>query len=245
MEILLCLVPLVLSGLTLGLGIAYRNRGKQLRTLREQSEEQLQTLKEQSEKQVQSLQERIRALNEHIRELREENERVAREEWFKDIMEIPYRNEIEVEVKFILPLVKFLGYHESDLDLRVPVGLQMGSQSIRGEADWVLWDRGTDPTNPSALVVIEAKAPTHALDEVAQAQARSYAFGLNAPTYALANGQRLQIFRRGVQSDTCIVDCAMDGLAALWPAIYQAMGAKPGTQHDASLRATEGIFCKI
>ena len=221
---------------------------ERIRELKEQSQEQIQALKEQSEKQIQALQERIRelkersqeqiqSLQERIRELREETERIAREAWFEDIAAgTPYRNEIEVEVKFILPLVKFLGYHERDLELRVPVELQMGSQSIKGEADWVLWDRETNPNNPSALVVIEAKAPTsmESLDK-AQAQARSYAFGLNAPTYMITDGERLQIFRRGIRQDTRVVNCAVRDLAASWPAICQAMGAKARTTIIAEL----------
>jgi len=217
------------------------NLSKKLRTLREQSEEQMESLKEQSEKQMQSLMEQgrkemqsleeyIRGLHEQIGELTEENERVAREEWFKDIVKSSYRNEIEVEVKLILPLVKFLGYHERDLKLRVPMDFQIGTQTIRGEADWVLWDSETDPTNPSG--VIEAKAPTQDLHQGAQAQARSYAFGLNAPTYAITNGRKLQIFRRGIQSDTCVVDCAVTELAASWPAIYQAMAKDRTTGQD-------------
>jgi len=172
----------------------------------------------------QALESELETAQESVRRLREENDRLALEEWFRSAADAQYRNEIEVEVKFIYPLLRFLGYSSQSVSVRVPVEVYVGRQQVKGEADWVLWDKLTDPSNPRAIAVIEAKAYTQSLGDQVQSQARSYAFGLNASTYAVTNGQRLLIFRRGVQSDDCLVDCTVDDLSLAWPVIQEALG---------------------
>ena len=173
-----------------------------------------------------SLVKQVVALEHLTKKLEREALEVSRDEWLKNLARVDYRNEIEVEVKFIHPLLQFLGYSNNAFQVRVSVNVQMGRQQTRGEADWVIWDTSTISENQRrALVIIEAKEPGQQLNTTAQEQARSYAFGLNAPTYVLTNGRRLQIFRRGIQSDTCIVDCDVNGLSDSWARIEQAIGA--------------------
>lgn len=162
--------------------------------------------------------------------LREEQEGVAQKEWFKEIARLRNRSEIEVELNFILPLAKFLGYHEKDMGLRVPVSLTVGRQTVTGNADWVLWSTDVDSSTRLAQVVIEAKRSSERLSKEVQEQARSYALGLNAPYYVLTNGQRLRVFQRGIRDDECVVDCGMDELMSNWPLIYEMLGAGRGTQ---------------
>jgi len=122
--------------------------------------------------------------------------------------------------------VKYLGYRESDFKLRHTVHVRVGRGKTRGQADWVLWDGSKHP--PQARVVIEAKAPNQRLDNEVREQACSYAESLRVPVYTLTNGKRLQVFRRGIEADTRIVDCEVGRLAEVWPLIHQAMGIGPG-----------------
>ena len=168
---------------------------------------------------------RVAALESLVCELEHDALQVSRDEWLKSIGEINYRNEIEVEVKFIHPLLRFLGYGSNDFQIRVPVTVQVGRQQTRGEADWVIWHAAAPRGQRQALVVLEAKESGQQLDAAAQEQARSYAFGLNAPMYVLTNGRRLRILRRGIQGDSCVVDCDVDGLPDSWARIEQTIGA--------------------
>jgi len=93
-----------------------------------------------AKKSEQALTRRITALKYLIKELKQDALQVSRDEWLKAIGRIDYRNEIEVEVKFIHPLLRFLGYDSNDFQIRVPVTVQVGRQKTRGEADWVIWD---------------------------------------------------------------------------------------------------------
>lgn len=121
-------------------------------------------------------------------------------------------NEVEVESKLIVPLLIHLGYPLNQWQQRVTVAVPVGRNVTNGEADFVVYH-----PNGRVALVIEAKAPGVALDEMVQRQARSYAYALNAPHYLLANGQQLQLWQRGVEQDELVVECAAAaGLAAAW-----------------------------
>ena len=142
-------------------------------------------------------------------------------EWLAQIGQTSYRNEIEVEVKFINPLLWFLGYESDDFQLRVPIAIYVGRQQVAGVADWVIWDKETG----KATTIIEAKEPGQPLDETVQAQARSYAFALKAPMYLLTNGCELRIYRRGIQDDSCVFDCNVNNLSHRWEELNDILGA--------------------
>lgn len=128
--------------------------------------------------------------------------------------------EVEVEVKLIYPLLRHLGYERYQLQLRVPVSMQEGSQRTVRQADWVV--RGKN--NGECLVVVEAKAPRKPLDDSVAKQARSYALRLEAPVYATTNGKRLRVYHRGVLKDKCVLSCSRSELHQNWEAIDEALG---------------------
>ena len=181
-----------------------------------------------------SLQDELGGMTDRLRRSTEELKKARREvkelpvrewrEWLKSLTRLSYGGEIEVEVKFILPLVKYLGYRESDFKLRQAVHVRVGRGKKRGQADWVLYDSSK---RSQVRAVIEAKAPNQLLDNEAQEQARSYAFALGAPVYALTNGKRFKVFRCRVQGDTCIVDRDVRSLGDAWSRIHQEMGVGP------------------
>jgi len=191
---------------------------------RQRAKESERVLLRHAEESEQALTERITTLEQLVEELKRDALQVSRDEWLKDIRRTSYRNEIEVEVKFIHPLLRFLGYDGNDFQIRVPVTVQVGRKQTRGEADWVIWG-ATPESEHQAVIVIEAKEPGQQLDTTVQEQARSYAFGLNAPMYVLTNGRQLQVFRRGIQHDTCVVDCDVNSMLNSWTMIEQAIGA--------------------
>jgi len=149
-------------------------------------------------------------------------EKMGMERWFQSLASPPWQDdarEVEIEVKFVFPLLKYLGYKESEMSLRVPVLLQEGRRETTLEADWTLRD-GSGNT----LVVVEAKAPDKQLTEAVRKQACSYAFHLGAPVYITTNGEELRVFHRGVLTDRCIVSCSTSRLGENWEAIQQAAG---------------------
>lgn len=140
-----------------------------------------------------------------------------RQQWLATVPGQTYRNEIEVEVKLIAPLAAFAGYDPANIAVRVPVSVQVGRNSANGQADWVLYANG------KPRVVIEAKGPGEGLHNGVQGQARSYAFGLNAPLYLITNGVKLALYQRGVQEDQLILSCEIERLAEVWDRLAVAM----------------------
>ncbi len=202
----------------------YETRLQSLQQKCHHLETQVQTLdvqKREDEGQVNTLQKQNQSLENQVKILAEDKERVSREDWLARLPIIAYRGELEVEIKLIYPLVSFLGYKENEITIRHDVEVQVGRQGVKGEADWVLWSN--DNGKRQAVVIIEAKAPSQTLDQIVQAQARSYAFALNAPVYALTNGREFHIYCRGVQNDICKVKCSIDRLAQEWSTIYSLM----------------------
>lgn len=128
--------------------------------------------------------------------------------------------EVEVEAKYIYPLLTYLGYQGNQMNLRVPVPMQEGSRRTVRQADWVV--RAQD--SGEALVVVEAKAPRHELDDVVAKQARSYAFRLEAPVYVTANGRQLCVYHRGVLRDQRVLQCNTQALRENWDRVEQALG---------------------
>ena len=148
-----------------------------------------------------------------------------RVKWLDSLALARYRNEMEVETKFIWRLVKFLDYDDASVEIRVPVQIQAGSKTVQAEADWVLWSRGRIAGSRHPRLVIEAKAPSVALGGIVQQQARSYAIALGATMYAITNGKGFVVYKRGVTLDDCIISCGPGGLKDDWPNIVRTIGA--------------------
>lgn len=139
------------------------------------------------------------------------------DKWIESLRNVKYRNETEVEIKFVHTLVRFLGYKDEDAQIRVAIGVQVGRQQVSGQADWVL-NRGMDK------IIIEAKAPYQALDEQVKEQAMSYAFALRASLYVITNGVSMKVFRRGITTDVCLIDCEVSKMRPLWEKIEKILG---------------------
>jgi len=127
-----------------------------------------------------------------------------------------YRNEVEVEVKFVYPLLQLLGFRGDEMNLRVPINIQAGRQVVNATADWVVTPR----QSRAASIVVEAKAPQQPLDETVIAQARSYATAIGAPMYIVTNGLELSVYRRGISADTRTFTCTAKELPRRWQALY-------------------------
>ena len=139
--------------------------------------------------------------------------------WLDELKTNIYRNEIEVEVKVVYPLLKCLNYSAGYMSLRQQVTVQVGRQELRIEPDWVISGSKQKP-----WFVIEAKAPNQPLDDTVQKQARSYAFGLNCRLYVLTNGRELRIYRRDIEHDTLLYKSTVLEIEQRWTDIASILG---------------------
>jgi len=160
----------------------------------------------------------IKRLEGRISSISRTSMNAVRESWFEEIKYLEYASELEVETKFIYPLMRYLGYKPGDLRMRVDVIVRVGRADIKGISDWVVYEKD------SPKIVIEAKADGQWLDGSAQEQARSYCFALNVPMYILANGKEVKLFTRGVEGDTLIFQSGAAELQAKWGELYDIIG---------------------
>ena len=163
-----------------------------------------------------------RDLEIETKKLKEESTRVLEAEqlkqWFHTISDLDFNNELEVETKFIYSLVKHLGYKDSSIRQRVWIEMKVGSQSAKGEADWVLNNNG------KPYLIIEAKAAGQSLDKAVQDQAKSYAFGLGAPYYVITNGKEIKLFKRGIEEDQLLINSPVSHLSKIWAELRGFIG---------------------
>ena len=108
------------------------------------------------------------------------------EEWIRELDTRNYNNEIEVEIKFVLPLMMYLGYSLDAMKNRVHATIQAGTQSIDCITDWII---APESGNSEHRLLIEVKAPSKPLNESVLKQAKSYAFTLGIPKYIITNGR--------------------------------------------------------
>lgn len=142
----------------------------------------------------------------------------VRESWFEEIKNLEYASELEVESKFVYPMMRYLGYPAKALRMRVEVVIRVGRSDIKGIADWVVYEAD------KPKIVIEAKADSQWLDNQVQEQARSYCFALNVPMYILANGKEIKVYLRGVGSDELVFHSHVADLSQKWGELYELIG---------------------
>lgn len=140
--------------------------------------------------------------------------------WCKEVSTEIYSSEIDVEIKFVYLFMRFLGYNMSDLKTRVPIEVPVGRKKVVGIADWVVYNHQSG----RPFLVIEAKEPNQQLNTLVQDQARSYAFGLNAPLYLLTNGKEIVVFERKIENDFCLLNVNVKDLYQQWQTVEQILG---------------------
>ena len=124
---------------------------------------------------------------------------------------LEFTNEATVETRFVIPLLRALGYEDSDVDPKAGIVFQEGRVGRRPEADFLVF-HGPQRNRDTSLIVVEAKAPTEPLTE-AKVQAESYALNTRAPFLLLTNGIDLEIWQMQVSMESKrILNCALSDL---------------------------------
>lgn len=159
-----------------------------------------------------------RRLEARIKTLSNTSRNISRHEWFAEIRKNEYASELEVEAKFVYPLMRHLGWEADDLKMRMPTTIRVGREDVRAIADWVVCVEG------KPVMVIEVKNKYEAVAIDAQKQARSYCYGLNVTKYMLTNGRSIQVYERGLDSDQLLFDTTNEDLPANWRKLSEVAG---------------------
>jgi len=164
----------------------------------------------------------LKSLSEELNRVKENTKEALLNEWLESLREkdIRYKNELEVEIKFIYPFVKALGYSDDDIEIRRKITVQIGTQTLQIEADWVIYKNG------KPFFVIEAKEPSVSLDsKKVKNQAKSYAFALGVSLYVITNGEFLHVYKWTPEEEILLLGLHITELALDWETIKNILGA--------------------
>jgi len=152
--------------------------------------------------------------------------------WFELLISREYGSEREVELYFIMPIIKHLDYSETDCAWDWPVPMWQGGKKVPTRADLVLFN-GKSRSNGDAMLVFEAKRPLGELTEDAVGQARSYAHALATPYYAVTNGIELRVYVHGsgVQADSMKLSVGRTELKSSWGELFALLNRRAVLEH--------------
>ena len=165
--------------------------------------------------------EREKGYQDYINGLKEHHIQCYPQEWIQSLPTRFYENEVAVEIKFIFPLMMYLGYSLDEMRIRVPVSIHAGTQSIDCTADWIITQK-TEYGNQK--IIIEVKTPTISLNDSVKQQARSYAYALDISKYVITNGRQIIVYERGVENDHEILNLDVEEFEQEWNTIKNILG---------------------
>jgi predicted type IV restriction endonuclease len=134
-------------------------------------------------------------------------------DFWSEISGATFDNEASVETRLISPLLKALGYENSDISPKHRVIFQEGKAGRPYEADFVVF-YGETHNRQTSLIVVEAKTPGESFDN-AKTQAESYVANVRAPIYILSDGARFSVWQLQLtQESECVIDVQVASLPA-------------------------------
>lgn len=144
-------------------------------------------------------------LLEKTKEIREDNKDVLEydiydyqsDPWFENIQTKQFLTEKEVENKFIIPLLKRLGFEDDDRYDGMPVKANNGSKKTTLEIDFALFNSKNISLINQSLLIVEAKKEGKLQKAVelenAQNQVNSYAFWSSCSFGLLTDSKIIQV----------------------------------------------------
>lgn len=172
------------------------------------------------------------------------------ETWFNSILlqkehadkkkECTFRNEKEVENKFILPLLNLLGYNDDDRYDGMSVKASHGSKSKPIIVDFALFNADNENIHQT-LLIVEVKnegafVRKTALEE-AQQQIKSYAFWASCHFGLVTDGNIIQVIdcSFGGRENKIIFECHRENLKLNFNDLYRLINKKKLTKFYTNL----------
>lgn len=118
--------------------------------------------------------------------------------WFEKIAGYELRTEKEVEIKFIVPLLKRLGYGDDDRFDGMPIPAAHGSRDTTLVIDFALFDSSVEELVHQPLLVVEAKHESRLRkrEEILKAhnQAKSYCLWTQCDYFMVTDSRTVLVF---------------------------------------------------
>ncbi len=147
--------------------------------------------------------------------------------WFDSIQDKEFRTEKEVETKFILPLLRKLGFTEDDRYDAMPVNAAHGSRSTILEIDFAMFDSESEELENQVMLVVEAKKEHRLVKKAelgkAQRQTKSYSVWLGCHFGLITDSRTIQVLdlMPNIGGMEVIFECNREELKTKFEELYQ------------------------
>jgi hypothetical protein len=147
--------------------------------------------------------------------------------WFDDVLTKQFRTEKEVENKFIIPLLKRLGFTDDDRYDGMIVNAAHGSKQTILEVDFALFNSNNENLEGQTLLVAEAKKEDRLYKQVeldkAQKQVKSYAVWLSCHFGLVTDSKTIQVIDLfpSINGMKVIFDCSREELKDKFYELYK------------------------
>lgn len=160
------------------------------------------------------------------------------DEWLARMLQLELRTEKEVEIKFIVPLLKRLGYDDADRYDGMPVPAAHGSRATTLVIDFAVFNAAVEALRTQPLLTVEAKHETRfrKAHEIANArnQAQSYCLWTQCDFFMVTDGRSIEVFdltRRTLVRAEPVFRCSRQELKDAFPRLYHLIGKPVLTRH--------------
>ncbi|MCP9819846.1 type I restriction enzyme HsdR N-terminal domain-containing protein [Synechococcus sp. Cruz-9H2] len=158
--------------------------------------------------------------------------------WFDRVATFKLRTEIEVGIKFAVPLLLRLGYSDEDRFDGMPVPASHGSRGSTLTIDHAAFNSQLDALNGQALITVEAKRDNYLSNarqlQQAHDQAKSYCYWTQCDFFMVTDGQKTHVYRVGRGNYAKIdplFECARQDLKQRFPELYTLVSKESLTNH--------------
>lgn len=158
--------------------------------------------------------------------------------WFDRIPGLELRSEMEVEIKFAVPLLAKLGYSDEDRFDGMPVPASHGSRGRPLVIDHAVFNAAHDAIKGQPLLTVEAKRDSYLLKDKqlrqAHDQAKCYCYWTQCHFFMVTDSQIVSVFRVGhgrFDRIEPIFECARHELKARFADLYSLVSKETLTTH--------------
>ena len=159
------------------------------------------------------------------------------DKWFDEVLTKQFRTEKEVENKFIIPLLKRLGFTDDDRYDGMIVNAAHGSKQTILEVDFALFNTDNENLDGQPLLVAEAKKEDRLYKQVeldkAQKQVKSYAVWLSCHFGLVTDSKTIQVIDLfpSIKGMKVIFDCKRDELKDRFYELYKLISKEDLTNY--------------
>ncbi|HMN29453.1 MAG TPA: type I restriction enzyme HsdR N-terminal domain-containing protein [Caldilineaceae bacterium] len=170
------------------------------------------------------VQETNKQLSAHVAADEQSRDQRCRAAWCKAVQSLQLTREDEVETKVVYPLLRSLGYQDSQILLKQPVPIGLLQNPVVIFVNFLVYQDGS---HGQPVLLVYVSTPGKEIDHHLLQQVRAYGFAVNCSTYMVTNGRDFCIRQLRVPEDLVLHQGDLALLLDNWQRVRQGLGLGP------------------